>query len=131
MRALAPENDCPGRHMRLPPGGCAHGHQKSGNWMSSARRAAQIDYVGSLDVGDTRVKNAGTALRGHGAAVDSSGAPSPGLADPVEEICGWMKTVGFMRKTRHRGRERVGRMFVFTVAVYDLIRIRNLIGAGG
>ena len=44
----------------------------------------------------------------------------------VEEIFGWMKTVGLMRKTRHRGRRRVGWMFTFTAAVYNLVRIRNL-----
>ena len=44
----------------------------------------------------------------------------------VEEIFGWIKTVGLMSKTRHRGRERVGWMFTFTAAVYNLVRIRNL-----
>jgi transposase len=44
----------------------------------------------------------------------------------VEEIFGWMKTVGMMRKTRHRGRDRVGWMFTFTAAAYNLVRIRNL-----
>ena len=44
----------------------------------------------------------------------------------VEEIFGWMKTVGMMRKTRHRGLERVGWIFTFTAAVYNLVRIRNL-----
>ena len=44
----------------------------------------------------------------------------------VEQIFGWMKTVGVMRKTRHRGTARVGWTFVFTLAVYNLIRLRNL-----
>jgi IS5 family transposase len=44
----------------------------------------------------------------------------------VEEIFGWMKTVGLMRKTRHRGVSRVGWMFTFTAATFNLIRIRNL-----
>lgn len=44
----------------------------------------------------------------------------------VEEIFGWLKTVGLMRKTRHRGLRRVGWMFRFTVAVYNLVRMRNL-----
>jgi len=44
----------------------------------------------------------------------------------VEEIFGWLKTVGLMRKTRHRGLARVGWMFRFTVAIYNLVRIRNL-----
>jgi transposase len=51
----------------------------------------------------------------------------------VEEIFGWMKTVGGMRKLRHRGLELVGWMFTFAAAAYNLVRIRNLstAGAGG
>ncbi len=44
----------------------------------------------------------------------------------VEEIFGWMKRVGMLRKTRHRGTERVGWMFTFGIAVYNLVRMRNL-----
>ena len=44
----------------------------------------------------------------------------------VEEIFGWLKTIGLMRKTRHRGVERVGWMFTFTAAAYNLVRMRNL-----
>ena len=45
----------------------------------------------------------------------------------IEECFGWMKTIGLMRKTRHKGTARVGWMFVFTAAVYNLVRIRNLV----
>jgi transposase len=44
----------------------------------------------------------------------------------IEEIFGWLKTVGLLRQTRHRGRARVGWMFLFGLAVYNLVRIRNL-----
>jgi transposase len=47
----------------------------------------------------------------------------------VEEIFGWMKTIGLMRKVRHRGRERVEWMFTWTAAIYNLLRMRNLLGA--
>jgi transposase len=47
----------------------------------------------------------------------------------VEEIFGWLKTVGGLRKTRHRGVERVGWMFSFALAVYNLVRMRNLAAA--
>ena len=47
----------------------------------------------------------------------------------IEECFGWMKTIGGMRKTRHRGTGRVGWMFIFTAAIYNLVRIRNLQGA--
>lgn len=49
----------------------------------------------------------------------------------VEEIFGWTKTVGGLRKTRHRGRRRVGWVYVFTLAAYNLIRIPKLLGAAG
>jgi len=44
----------------------------------------------------------------------------------IEEIFGWMKTVGGMRKLRHRGLELVNWMFTFAAAAYNLVRIRNL-----
>jgi transposase len=44
----------------------------------------------------------------------------------IEEIFGWMKTVGLMRKTRHRGRARVDWMFTFALAAYNMVRMRNL-----
>jgi transposase len=47
----------------------------------------------------------------------------------VEEIFGWLKTVGVLRKTRHRGLARVAWMFTFGVAAYNLVRIRNMMAA--
>lgn len=47
----------------------------------------------------------------------------------VEEIYGWLKTVAGLRKTRHRGVARVGWMFTFALAVYNLVRMRNLLPA--
>jgi transposase len=44
----------------------------------------------------------------------------------VEEVFGWLKTIGLLRQTRYRGRERVDGMFTFATAVYNLVRIRNL-----
>jgi transposase len=44
----------------------------------------------------------------------------------IEEIFGWLKMIGLLRKTRHRGVARVGWMFVFGLAVYNLVRMRNL-----
>jgi transposase len=45
----------------------------------------------------------------------------------IEEVFGWMKTVGMMRKTRHRGVSRVGWMFTFAAAAYNLVRMRTLL----
>jgi transposase len=44
----------------------------------------------------------------------------------VEEIFGWMKTVGGYRKTRFRGVHRVGWGFTLAMAAYNMVRIRNL-----
>jgi transposase len=47
----------------------------------------------------------------------------------VEPIFGWLKSVAGLRKTRHRGSRRVGWMFLFTAAAFNLVRMRNLQGA--
>jgi IS5 family transposase len=47
----------------------------------------------------------------------------------VEEVFGWIKTTAGLRKTRHRGRDRVGWMFTFAAAAYNLVRMRNLLQA--
>ena len=44
----------------------------------------------------------------------------------VEESFGWMKTVGGLRKLRHRGKEKVRALFTFTCACFNLIRMKNL-----
>ena len=44
----------------------------------------------------------------------------------VEEIFGWVKTVGMTRKLRHRGLPRAGWVFTFALAAYNLMRIRKL-----
>jgi IS5 family transposase len=45
----------------------------------------------------------------------------------VEEIFGWLKTVALFPKTQHRGVRRVGWLFAFAAAVYNLVRIRNVL----
>ena len=47
----------------------------------------------------------------------------------VEQVFGWIKTTGELRKTRHRGREKVAWMFTLAAAAYNLVRIRNLMEA--
>src|SRR5262249_32154558 len=53
-------------------------------------------------------------------------ALSQRLRKRVEEVFGWAKTVGMLRKLRHRGLDKVDWVFTFTLAAYNLIRIRNL-----
>jgi transposase len=45
----------------------------------------------------------------------------------IEEVFGWLKTVGMLRKTRHRGVFKVGWVFTFAASAYNLVRMRNLL----
>ena len=47
----------------------------------------------------------------------------------VEQGFGWMKTIGGLRKLRHRGGPLVTWIFTFTAAVYNIVRLRRLLPA--
>jgi transposase len=65
-------------------------------------------------------------------AIDARTTSQPGYAisqrkrKRVEEVFGWMKTVALQRKTRFRGPDKIGWMFTFAAAAYNLVRMRNL-----
>lgn len=44
----------------------------------------------------------------------------------IEECFGWMKTIALLRKLRHCGIFKVGWIFIFAAAAYNLARLRNL-----
>jgi transposase len=68
----------------------------------------------------------------HPSAIDQRTVRHPGYAisqkkrKRIEEIFGWLKTVGMLRKTRHRGKDRIGWVFQFSLAAFNLVRMRNL-----
>jgi transposase len=72
------------------------------------------------------------AAKKRGSAIDGRTMRHPGYAvsqrlrKRIEEVFGWMKTVGLLRKLRHRGVARVNWIFVFTAAAYNLVRLRTL-----
>lgn len=47
----------------------------------------------------------------------------------VEQSFGWMKTVGGLRKLRHRGGALASWIFTFTAAAYNIVRMRRLLVA--
>jgi hypothetical protein len=47
----------------------------------------------------------------------------------IEEPFGWMKTIGGLRKARHRGRALVDWFFVLTATAYNLVRIPRILAA--
>lgn len=65
-------------------------------------------------------------------AIDGRTARRPGYAisqrarKRIEEIFGWMKTIGGFRRTRHRGRARTQLSGYIVGAAYNLLRIARL-----
>jgi transposase len=72
---------------------------------------------------------------GRRSAIDGRTTRHPGYAVSqrkrklVEQGFGWMKTVGGLRKLRHRGGPRITWIFTFTAAVYNIVRLRRLLPA--
>ena len=70
---------------------------------------------------------------GRRSAIDRRTTRHPGYAISVrvrkrmEEVFGWIKTVGGLRKTRHRGTALVGWMFTLAAAAYNVVRIPKLL----
>ena len=68
-------------------------------------------------------------------AIDRRATRHPGYAisqvvrKRIEEPFGWIKTVAVLRKTRHRGTERVGWVFTLAMTAYNLIRLPKLLVA--
>jgi hypothetical protein len=68
-----------------------------------------------------------------GSAIDGRTAGRDGYAisqrkrKRIEESFGWLKTIALMRKVRHRGIHKVGWVFTFAAAAYNLVRMKNLL----
>jgi transposase len=75
------------------------------------------------------------AQKVRGSAIDGRTTRHPGYAISqqkrklVEQVFGWMKTVGLLRQLRHRGGGTVEWIFCFTAAAYNLTRMRRLLAA--
>ena len=73
--------------------------------------------------------------RSGGSAIDGRTARHEGYAvsqkkrKRIEECFGWLKTIALMRKVRHRGIEKVGWVFTFAAAAYNLVRMRKLLAS--
>jgi transposase len=73
--------------------------------------------------------------RSGGSAIDERTARHEGYVvsqkkrKRIEECFGWLKTIALMRKVRHRGIEKVGWVFTFAAAAYNLVRMRKLLAS--
>jgi transposase len=72
---------------------------------------------------------------GRRSAIDGRTTRHPGygmsqrIRKRIEEGFGWIKTVAGQRKSRFRGRDKVGWAFTFAAAAYNLVRLPKLLGA--
>ena len=73
---------------------------------------------------------------GRSSAIDGRTTRHPGYAisqrirKRVEEIFGWMKTVGGFRRTRYKGLDRTGLAGYLVATAYNLVRMAKLLGVG-
>ena len=72
--------------------------------------------------------------KGRSSAIDGRTTRNTGYAvsqrirKRVEEIFGWMKTVGGFRRTRYRGLDRTGLAGNLVATAYNLVRMAKLLG---
>jgi IS5 family transposase len=124
---------------------CATAATGTGEWESAvlmleqAPRAMTVGGDKHFDVGRfvTPTRQLGitphVAQKDAGSRIDGRTTRHPGYAISqrkrklIEQVFGWMKTIGGLRKLRHRGGELVDWIVTFTAAAYNLIRLRTLL----
>jgi hypothetical protein len=108
----------------------------TGNSVPSRRRAKGYDtkdFVKDLRPMNATPHVAQNLKRSGGSAIEGRTTRHAGdqisqmKRKRIEEVFGWLKTVGLLRKTRHRGLFRVGWVFTFAATAYNLVRMRNLL----
>jgi transposase len=103
-----------------PPGGTVGGDKgfDVASFVAAVRALAFTPHVAQKDKGsaidDRTTRHAGYAI-------------SQQKRKLIEQVFGWMKTVGGLRKLRHRGGELVDWIVTFTAAAYNLVRLRTLL----
>jgi transposase len=91
------------------------------------------DFVATVRTMGITPHVAASVRRSGGSALDARTTRHAGYARSqrkrklIEQAFGWMKTVGLLRKLRHRGGRLVDWIFTFAAAAYNLVRWRNLI----
>jgi IS5 family transposase len=90
------------------------------------------DFVASCRALKITPHVAQNQARPGGSALDARTARHPGYAvsqwirKRVEEIFGWMKTIGGLRRTRYRGLDRTQLHAYLVATAYNLLRIARL-----
>jgi transposase len=91
------------------------------DWVATVRRmhvtphvAASVNRYGGSAIDGRTLRHAGYAM-------------SQRKRKLIEQAFGWMKTVGLLRKLRHRGGRLIDWIFTFAATAYNLVRWRNLL----
>lgn len=102
----------------------------AGGTVAADKGYDRADVIGQMQAQGVKPP---VARKAKGSAVDGRTARGKGYAlslsrrKLVEEAFGWLKTVGGLRKTRHRGLAKVSGQAVFCFAAYNLTRLLNLL----
>jgi transposase len=102
--------------------------RKPGATVGADKGYDTAELVGELE---RRGIRAHVARKVTGSAVDGRTARGKGYAmsltrgKMIEEAFGWIKTVGGLRKTRHKGLEKLSGQALFAFAAYNLTRLLN------
>ena len=113
--ALAMLGGIPGDH-RITVGADKFYDQK--NFVKQARGCRATPHVAAKDRGSA-IDGRATRHQGY--------ETSQRIRKRVEEIFGWLKTVGTLHKIKIRGQPKVESLFTFALTAYNLVRIRNLL----
>jgi IS5 family transposase len=93
-------------------------HFNVGRFVTPTRQLGITPHVAQKDIG-SRIDERTTRHPGY--------AVSQRKRKLIEQVFGWMKTIGGLRKLRHRGGELVDWVLTFTAAAYNLVRLRTLL----
>lgn len=101
--------------------------------IAADRNYDTLGFVAAMrDLNVTPHVTQNTTKKGRRSAIDgrttrhASYAASQKFRKRIEEVFGWLKTVGLFRKTRYRGVKKIDWYFTLATAAYNLVRMRNL-----
>ena len=103
--------------------------RKPGATVGADKGYDTAEFVAALERRDIK---ADVARKISGSAVGGRTAPGTGYGmsrrrrKMIEEAFGWIKTVGGLRKTRHKGLEKLSGQALFASAAYNLTRMLSL-----
>ena len=120
-------------HATGPPN-ATRGAVAGGQRLPGSTVGADKGYDVARFVADVRVQDVTphVAQKVRGSAIDGRTTRHAGYhvsqrkRTLVEQVFGWMKTVGGLRKLRHRGIALVDWQLTFAATAYNLVRLRNL-----